>query len=249
VSPTLDLEASKGPRTVPILVAGILGFLGGQIMATVLALVAIGFNHYPGGLSQLSRTTTPPWWSNALGLIGLWTGLAAAIYYAYSYGNLRSLPHQWRPRVSDIGYVALGVGCQLLIDLAYRPFHLKELNRPVHHLFGSAHGLTFALLVVMTMILAPVMEEWFFRGVLFRAISEGGTRANSRRTVVIGVVVSALLFALAHAERVQFVGLALLGGLLAVLVARTRRLVPAVVTHISFNGVAIVALIAQRAGH
>jgi membrane protease YdiL (CAAX protease family) len=234
---------------VPILVAGFLGFLGGQVVATVLVSIAAWLNHYPGGLSQLSRATAPPWWSNALGLIGLWTGLAAAIYYAHSHGNLRPLPHQWRPRVGDIGYVALGVGCQLLIDLAYSPFHPQELNRPVHHLFGSAHGLTFALLVVMTLVVAPVMEEWFFRGVLFRALSEGGARANSRRAVVTGVVVSALLFSLAHAERVQFAGLALLGVVLAVLVVRTRRLVPAIVTHISFNGVAIVALIAQRAGH
>ena len=47
----------------------------------------------------------------------------------------------------------------------------------------------------------------------------------------------------------QFAGLAFLGIVLAVLVLRTRRLVPSVVTHMSFNGVAIAVLIAQRAGH
>jgi hypothetical protein len=30
---------------------------------------------------------------------------------------------------------------------------------------------------------------------------------------------------------------------------RTKRLVPSIVTHISFNGVAIIALINQRSGH
>ena len=45
--------------------------------------------------------------------------------------------------------------------------------------------------------------------------------------MVTGAVVGApLLFALAHGERLQFAGLALLGVVLAVLVARTRRLVP-----------------------
>ena len=57
---------------------------------------------------------------------------------------------------------------------------------------------------------------------------------------------SALLFALAHAESLQFAGLALLGVVLAVLVARTRRLVPSVITHAAFNAVAFAALLVQR---
>jgi len=48
---------------------------------------------------------------------------------------------------------------------------------------------------------------------------------------------------------VQFAGLALFGVVLAVLVQRTKRLVPSFVTHASFNAVALVALIAQRSGH
>jgi membrane protease YdiL (CAAX protease family) len=72
---------------------------------------------------------------------------------------------------------------------------------------------------------------------------------SSRRAVAFGVVVSACLFGLAHGEAVQFVGLALFGVVLAVLVQRTKRLVPSFVTHVSFNAVALVALMAQRAGH
>jgi membrane protease YdiL (CAAX protease family) len=36
---------------------------------------------------------------------------------------------------------------------------------------------------------------------------------------------------------------------LATLLWRTKRLVPSVVTHMSFNGVAIAALVHQRSGH
>jgi membrane protease YdiL (CAAX protease family) len=45
------------------------------------------------------------------------------------------------------------------------------------------------------------------------------------------------------------VGLALLGVVLAVVLRRTRRLVPSIATHVSFNAVAMVGLIMQRAGH
>jgi membrane protease YdiL (CAAX protease family) len=45
------------------------------------------------------------------------------------------------------------------------------------------------------------------------------------------------------------VGLAFLGIVLAVLVKRTQRLTPSVITHVSFNAVAMISLLAQRAGH
>ncbi len=249
VGSLIETESTSGPRTVPILVAAFLGFLAGQLVASLLEVVAVEITHFPGGMTQLAHTATPPWWSSALGLLGLWVGFGSAIYYAYFYGNVRSLPDQWKPRVSDIAYVALGVVAQLLVDVIYRPFHFKRLNRPTNHLFGAAHGVTFVALIVMTLVIAPLMEEWLFRGVIFRAISEGGSRPGSRSSVVVGVVVSAVLFGLAHGEPLQFVGLALLGVVLAVLVVRTKRLIPSVITHVSFNGVAIIALVAQRSGH
>ena len=207
-----------------IVVAAFVGFLAGQILGSLFQLVGVSLAHYPGGLSALANAGSPPWWANVLGLLGLWTGFAGAIYYAYAYGNLRSLPHQWQVRPSDLIYMAVGVACQFIVDAAYIPFHVHHLNRPVNHLFGSVVGASFVLLIIMTTFLAPIMEEWLFRGVLFRALSEGGRRGGSRASVVLGVV-------------------------LATLVWRTRRLVPSIVTHVSFNGVAIAVLIHQRSVH
>lgn len=232
-----------------IVLAGFAGFLAGQIFGALFELIGVSVTHYPGGLSALSNASSPPWWANVVGLLGLWLGFGAAIYYAYAYGNLRNLPDQWRVQPSDLFYVALGVGCQFLVDLLYLPFHLRHLNAPVHHLFGSVVGASFVVLIVMTTFLAPIMEEWLFRGVLFRALSEGGPRGGSRASLVLGVALSAALFALAHGEPLQFAGLFLFGVVLAVLVVRTKRLVPSIVTHMSFNGVAIAALVSQRSGH
>jgi len=232
-----------------IVVAGFVGFLAGQILGSVFQLIGVSLTHYPGGLSGLANANTPPWWANAFGLIGLWLGFGSAIYYAYHYGNLRNLPDQWRFHATDLIYVVVGVACQFIVDAAYVPFHIRHLNAPVHHLFGSVVGASFVLLIVMTAFLAPIMEEWLFRGVLFRALSEGGARGGTRASVVFGVVLSAGLFALAHGEPLQFAGLFFLGLVLATLVWRTKRLVPSIVTHMSFNGVAIVALISQRSGH
>jgi membrane protease YdiL (CAAX protease family) len=232
-----------------ILLGCLVGFLAGEILASALVTIATNLTHFPGGFTALSVSSAPPWWSNALGLVGLWCGFASAIYFAAVRGRLAALAHQWRPRPGDAIYVLVGVGCQFGVDLIYYPFHFKKLNGPVTHLFGAAHGATFVLLVVMTTFLAPVFEEWFFRGVIFRTLDEGLVGVSPRAATAIAVAASAVLFALAHGEPLQFAGLALFGVVLALVIHRTRRLVPSVITHVSFNAVAMVGLIVQRSGH
>jgi CAAX protease family protein len=237
------------PRVVAIVVAGFIGFLVGQVIATLLEALGAALTHYPGGLSALAKVANPPWWANALGLLGVWTGFAAAIVFAYREGQLRPWPDQWRPRTSDALYVVLGVGCQYVIDAAYYPFHFKSLNQPVNHLFAASHGAGFVLVGLMTVFLAPLFEEWLFRGVLFRALAEGTHGVTRRSAVVIAVVVSAALFGLAHGEPLEFAGLFALGIVLAIVAYRTKRLVPSYLTHAAFNATAFVMVIHLRSGH
>ncbi len=227
----------------------LIGFLVGEVVASLLVALGAQLAHFPGGFQALSKARVPPWWSNALGLVGLWCGFGSAIYFASARARLRALPDQWRARPTDLFYVVLGVGCQYAIDLIYYPFHFKNFNKPVKHLFGGAHGAPFVLLVVMTTLLAPIMEEWFFRGVLYRTLHDGLSRVAPRVGAVGAVVLSACLFALAHGEALQFTGLALFGVVLALVLRRTQRLIPSVITHVSFNAVAMVGLIVQRSGH
>lgn len=211
--------------------------------------IGVAFTHFPGGFSALAKVANPPAWANAVGLLGLWIGFSGAIVFAHREGRLQALPEQWRPRLGDLQFVALGVACQFAVDLAYAPFHLKSLNKPTNHLFKAAHGPGFVVLILMTTLLAPFFEEWLFRGVIFRSLAEGLTGVSHRAAVVTGVLVSAVLFGLAHGEPLQFLGLCALGVVLAIVVYRTRRLVPSYVTHASFNATAVVALILQRSGH
>jgi len=230
-------------------VASFIGFLAGEILALLLESLGAVLAHYPGGVDALGRVANPPWWANALALVGLWIGFSSAIYFAHREGQLRPLPDQWRPRASDLLFIVLGVACQFAVDLAYEPFHFKSLQHPVNHLFKATHGGGFVVIGVMTVVLAPFFEEWFFRGVIYRAIAEGSTGMSRRTAIALGVLVSAVLFALAHGEPLQFAGLAALGVVLALLVQRTKRLVPSFVTHASFNATALAFVIHQRVGH
>ncbi len=232
-----------------ILIASFIGFLAGQILAAVFQSIGVALTHYHGGLTALDRAANPPAWANAVALVGLWIGFGAAIYFAHREGHLRALPDQWRPRPSDALFILLGVGCQFAVDLAYRPFHFKSLSQPENHLFKAAHGPGFVVIALLTTLVAPFFEEWLFRGVLFRSLAEGLTGLSRRGALAVGVVVSAVLFGLAHGEPLEFAGLVALGVVLALVLYRTRRLVPSYVTHASFNATAVVALMYQRAGH
>jgi membrane protease YdiL (CAAX protease family) len=161
-----------------------------------------------------------------------------------------------RFRWVDLWGIAIGVGGQIVIAVLYAPFQhdIHDFNGPSNKLTGGAHGAGFLVVALATVILAPFMEELFFRGLLFKSLarlfSPNGAATSRRRGVgiVVAVVVDGLLFGLAHGEWVQLAGLALFGMALAAVSYRTGRLGMNMVSHASFNLVAIIAILGQRGG-
>ena len=96
------------------------------------------------------------------------------------------------------------------------------------------------MIAVATVLLAPAMEELFFRGLLLKGLvrvftklgAAGGARIVG---VVLAIVVDGLLFGLAHGEWVQLAGLALFGVILATVSYRTGRLGMNMVAHASLQ--------------
>jgi membrane protease YdiL (CAAX protease family) len=93
----------------------------------------------------------------------------------------------------------------------------------------------FALLFAAGALLAPLAEEIFFRGYVFRAYL-------TRMGMVGAYVVSSLLFAVLHLNLAAFVPLFFVGLILAYLYHRTGSLVPAIVTHGLNNAIALLAV-------
>lgn len=102
-------------------------------------------------------------------------------------------------------------------------------------------GPALVLTVIAACLLAPLLEEVTFRGVLFQAVG--------RRTgVVAGVLVSSAVFAIVHlevilplqAESIVFsLALFAVGAVFALVFHLSRSLVAAMVGHATFNGVQI----------
>jgi len=91
-------------------------------------------------------------------------------------------------------------------------------------------------------VIAPFVEELFFRGFIFAGLQErmGWIRAG---------LISSLLFAIAHLNLLTLPPILILGMLFAYLYHRTRSIWPAVIMHVLTNGLALgAALLISRLG-
>jgi membrane protease YdiL (CAAX protease family) len=235
------------------LVFAVLGFLVGQFGALIFGEVAgVVAGKNATQMSAIASAAVPPEWYVVSTLLGLWIGFIGAPWLASRFQGtrrfLRDLGVRFRPL--DLLGIAVGIGGQILVALMYAPFQheIHDFNGPSQRLTGGSHGGGFIVIALVTVLLAPAMEELFFRGLLFKALVRLFTpfrvgRSGARTLgVVLAVVLDGLLFGLAHGEWVQLAGLAVFGMVLAAISYRTGRLGMNMVAHATFNLVAILAI-------
>ena len=119
-----------------------------------------------------------------------------------------------------LDHVAMAVIYQLL------PVSLWEERAFASMLTGSLPA------VIATCVLAPILEEMLFRGVLLRAFLKRYPRW-------VAISYSALLFGAAHMNVYQFILAFWLGLLLGWLFERSRSLLPCIALHAAFNSAVV----------
>ena len=92
------------------------------------------------------------------------------------------------------------------------------------------------MLVLLTVVGAPIVEELFFRGLVLRSFER-----RLRPALAIGA--TAVLFSLAHFQVLQFLALVIFGVIAGVLAHRAQRLGPAIWAHVAFNATTVIALL------
>lgn len=140
-------------------------------------------------------------------------------------------------------HVAMGIGLGLTGLLLVQTVAavvvslLPDAQPPSQALLEAEGGVWIVVgQAVVACLLAPVIEEVTYRGVVFQA-------ARSRVGLVGGLVVSALVFTAMHVEvwnsAPALFGLLILGLWLAAIFHRTGSLVVPIVAHATFNGVTL----------
>ena len=231
------------PRSSPGLAEAAGGFAVGLVLSAVGASVgAVGTGYHAGGGGTVPLGVTVG------GVVGLWIGLLGAVVLSARRSGAPGVARYVGLRIAGlwdlVAGAAVGLASQfVLIPLLYLPFEqldpslAHQLSKPAQQDTGSAHGAVAAVVLLLVLAVgAPIVEETFFRGLVLRGLA-------ARYRPAVAVVVTALLFGLAHFEAVQFAGLAAFGVVLGVLAQRTGRLGPSIAAHAAFNAAAVVTLL------
>jgi uncharacterized protein len=194
--------------------------------------------------------------TNSLGVVvcstvGLWVGLGGSALYASRTQGRGSLREDFGLRFAPLDPLMgapIGVGAQFILGLLVVAVYqasgvsqktINNLGQPARQVTGLARGWGEVVLVLVVVVGAPVVEELFFRGLLLRAL-------QARVGSVAAVVVSGLLFGLAHFEPLQLPVLAGFGVVLGMVALRTGRLGPGICAHAAFNALAVYSILSSR---
>ena len=126
-------------------------------------------------------------------------------------------------------FLPLGEGLQIGAGYVMKALRLTpHEQQAVHALRVTTVWSDRVSLALLALVLAPVVEEIFFRGIFYPAVKQAGFP----RLALWGV---SLLFALIHANVVTFIPLFVLAVVLTLLYERTNNLLATISAHALFN--------------
>jgi membrane protease YdiL (CAAX protease family) len=168
--------------------------------------------------------------------------LVAPFYFAHH--PFRSSTHPWHRTGAALGFKKFKVGSSLawvillfiaviVVNLLYQyaivAFHLKLLPNDQRILAqGKLAPITTYATLLGSVLFAPFCEEIFFRGFTFMGLLRG-------MSLNVSIVLSALIFAVAHGDPGSFLVLFVIGLALAFLRWHTRSIWPCISLHLLNN--------------
>jgi len=210
-----------------------LGFLIGLVASIVVDVFA-----QVGG-SSLTHPT--PAVSLAADLVFDLSFVAAAVYFASMRGRPRPGDFGFRrPALKNaiLGFILAGVGYYVVTAIYASVVKLHGSDKLPSELGVSKSTAALVAATVFVCVIAPMAEEFFFRGFIFGALRRWRVVVAGRNIGTwLAAIVTGILFGLAHtgsASSQYLVPLGFLGFVLCLLRWRTGSLYPCMALH-SFN--------------
>jgi len=232
----LDDEPPWPAWTAPAAVAAgfVLGFVGAVCVALFGAVGGASLNHPTPAVSLISD------------LVFDLAFVAAALYFSRLRSRPRPADFGFRPvrPLVAVGWVLLaGIGYYVVTAIYASVVRLHGQDRLPSELGVSKSTVALVGATIFVCVIAPIAEEFFFRGFIFGAL-------RRLRIVIAGrylgpwvaAVLTGILFGLAHtgSANPQFlIPLGLLGFTLCLLRWRTRSLYPCMALHSVNNSLAL----------
>ncbi len=151
-----------------------------------------------------------------------------------------------RFRLSSLWLVVLFLPLLYVVNSLYLAL-LQTLHLPLQTnyqviLSSSKYApITTGTLLILAVFVAPVCEEIFFRGFIFPGLQRGLPTAWA-------ILVSALVFGIAHADPGSLAVLVVIGIMLAILRWRSDSLYPGMLLHMLNNGISALVILLSMLG-
>jgi uncharacterized protein len=172
--------------------------------------------------------------------------VGAALYFAGRHSTLRAPDFGFRrvsPRIAIGAILAAGVGYYLLTAEYAHLVHLHGNDKLPSELGAGKSTVALAAAGVFVCVIAPVAEEFFFRGFVFGALRRlRVVIAGHEVGIWLAAAVTGILFGLAHtgsASSQYLIPLGFLGFVLCLVRWRTRSLYPCIALHSTNNALAL----------
>lgn len=232
-----DLPPSRyrGPSVLVMLVLAIIAAnLVAISAATDVAALLGGGDLTPLGTLVILTVTQ-------LGLLG---SVALFVVAPRALAGVRLVPRSgvWRSVALGLALsIPAWIGAQLIGLIVTRLLELVDMRPDVGVAAEALARADPTIVVVALVLVAPVAEEVFFRGVVYNAwLREyGPTRA---------LLGSAILFGFIHGSVFLFAPIVALGLVLALLYRHTGSLAAAIALHAGFNGIQVALVLLARFG-
>jgi len=217
-------------------------------MGTGLIVISLSYFAVSFILSLLGSMLSAPKDSDAELMLGLIANLLGPLLIIslflialgrkpWEWGVLGWLPTR---RGMRYGITALALSLPLIIVagiVSRQIFGDQQGTNPLIPEIVSAHNpLLLAMLILTAVVVAPLVEETLFRGILFRA-------ANTRLPFWTAAFGSGFLFAAGHYLLVALLPITLLGVLFALLTRRSQSLFASAAAHAGYNGMVTVVML------
>jgi membrane protease YdiL (CAAX protease family) len=232
-------------RFLPTIGVALLGFLLGSLAAApVFALLGDTTDGGASGVSELAQGIVVD--AVLIGTLLAWLGTRHRGWRE----ALRLVPRSRVAREVAIG-AGLGVAVRLVAGIAaaiviaiLTAVTDREVAVP-EQVTGDLQGFELVVFAVFAVVVAPVTEEFLFRGLIYRSIRD-------RHGIALGAVVSAVLFGAIHyvpgpwpdALALQITMVVTGLGLALVYERRTTLLAP-IVGHAAFNLIAVAVIVSD----
>jgi membrane protease YdiL (CAAX protease family) len=210
------------------------GIFASVLVALVSKASGTSVSHPPPAVSLLSDFLFDA------GFVGV------ALYLAALHGRPRPADFGYRkvsPVLGVASFLTAGIGYYVVSAVYAQLIHLHGSDKLPNELGVSKSTAALVGAAIFVCVVAPIAEEFFFRGFIFGALRRWRIVVAGRNVgTVVAAVLTGILFGLAHtgsASSQYLIPLGFLGFVLCLLRWRTRSLYPCMALHSVNNSLAL----------